>query len=388
MDKPFDPLDHKATYSQILSRPLVLKKDYFGAAPAPFIGRFGYPHVNVGILTPPEIVAGAEHYDAPRQWAKNGLGIPEIVDFRTRLVNSRMRANVRTDSAMVELAQEVGMASKPVEVEVRLTSTPFARLTQDSTMAPHGPSGNMEFAKITSNPHVSTKVWKVVDDRSLKAVEGISYLYSKGFDENHLSKLLSVGTLGIGSQRKMVPTRWSITATDDMLGKENLTTIRDFPVGSDYCAYFGSYLGNYYLCLCYPEPFSYELFETTSSSFGKKYTTDCETFFGRTAYAEETAGGYYTVRLALTEKFLSLKRQMKVVVIRVITDEYRTPLGVWVTREAARKSLAGKPISFSDSQLMGTYAKHLLLKKFGIDAGLFLSKSVILRQKGLGEWMG
>ena len=32
-------------------------------------------------------------------------------------------------------------------------------------------------------------------------------------------KMLSVGTLGAKAQRRPVPTRWSITASDDIIGK-------------------------------------------------------------------------------------------------------------------------------------------------------------------------
>ena len=36
------------------AQPLTSKQDFTGTAPAPFVGRFGYPTVNVGILAPPE----------------------------------------------------------------------------------------------------------------------------------------------------------------------------------------------------------------------------------------------------------------------------------------------------------------------------------------------
>ena len=42
--------------------------DFFGSAPAPFVGRFGYPSVNVGILAPPEIKEDAWLHDAPLDW--------------------------------------------------------------------------------------------------------------------------------------------------------------------------------------------------------------------------------------------------------------------------------------------------------------------------------
>ena len=67
-----------------------------------------------------------------------------------------------------------------------------------------------------------------------------------GFDENYLSRILSAGTLGVKTQRKLVPTRWSITATDDTIGKELISQVKDCAQG-EYWAWFGGYLGNYFL---------------------------------------------------------------------------------------------------------------------------------------------
>ncbi|MBW3005053.1 hypothetical protein KY310_04440, partial [Candidatus Woesearchaeota archaeon] len=65
-----------------------------------------------------------------------------------------------------------------------------------------------------------------------------------------------------------------------------------------------------------------------------------------------------------------------------ITGEYAIPLGVWVTREAARKTLSNKPIKFSDKKLMLTYARNLIKKKFGVDIDFILKESVLLKDLG------
>ena len=52
--------------------------------------------------------------------------------------------------------------------------------------------------------------------------------FKNKFDEYTLSKILSVGVLGLKKDKKLVPTRWSITATDDILAKNLLRKIRDF----------------------------------------------------------------------------------------------------------------------------------------------------------------
>ena len=45
------------------------KTDFFGSTPAPFIGRFGYPHVNIGVLSP-QFNGDVKHYDSPKLWSK------------------------------------------------------------------------------------------------------------------------------------------------------------------------------------------------------------------------------------------------------------------------------------------------------------------------------
>jgi len=99
-------------------------------------------------------------------------------------------------------------------------------------------------------------------------------------------------------------------------------------------------------------------------------------------YAENCAGGYYTVRLAISEKLMELRRQASVLALRFITDEYTLPLGVWVTREATRKAFQKRPTTFSSKELMMTYAKHLVKYKFGFDLELLLKRSWLLKETG------
>jgi hypothetical protein len=271
------------------------------------------------------------------------------------------------------------------DLEVNLKDKPKFRLNTDSYLAPQGPNAKLKKASITSNPKVHTKVDKVHSDIDLKASDAINYLYKHDFDENHLHKILSVGTIGYKKRRKLVPTRWSITATDDIITKNLIQEIKNYPE-SDYQLYFGSYLGNYYLVLFFPDVWSYELFETylPNVSWNQtpklQFTTDYEPYRGRKYYAENCAGGYYSVRLAVAEKLKQLKRQASVLVIRIITGEYAAPLGVWVTREATRKAMNNKPLSFSSKELMLSYAKSFTKNKFGVDINQLFTQSILLRE--------
>lgn len=361
-----------------------VKSDFSGGAPSVFVGRVGYPYLNVGILAPPGVQESSD-YDAPRHWASEGYDINSIVDLRSALINSRFKIGVMEKNKFLDMSQEIGMASKPVEVEVSLKDKPNLRMDTSPNVIPMGPAGTLQEAKITSNPSIDTRVDKTVSDTDLKANDAILYLYSKNFDENFLSKLMSIGNLGVGSGRKLVPTRWSITAVDDSLGKQLTSEVRDFSNRVNHTAWFGSYLGNYYIMLMFPEVWSYELFETYmpeaswNVSYDLQFSTDYEPYTGRTNYAENCAGGYYTVRLAALEKLKEMKRQGSVLALRFITGEYAVPLGVWVTREASRKALHCKGLEFSSKDLMLKYVWALVKKKFGFDINHILRNSLLLK---------
>ena len=363
---------------KIISKKLDFKKDFFGDSPSPFIGRYGYPNVHVGILSAIDY-QNKEELDNPKLWSLEQKNISEIVEIRSTLINSRFKSNIYSKQEKLnELAKEIGLASKPVEVEINLKDKPYFRLNTYSQGAPTGPNADLKKAKITSNPKINTQVEKVFSDTDLKAEQALNYLYERGIDENHLSQILSVGAVGLKYNRKLVPTRWGITATDDILGKKKIDEIKDFNVLDTYQVYFGDYLGNYYILLFFPEVWSYELFEMSLTQL-ENYSTDYELYDGRTKYSYSCEGGYYTVRLAIGDKLKQMKRQAQVLALRFITPEYTAPLGVWVTREAARKALQNKPLEFSSKELMLIYIKHLIKKKFNYNVETLLNKSLLLK---------
>ena len=83
-------------------------------------------------------------------------------------------------------------------------------------------------ARITANTVVDRRIEQVVSDTDLKAAPAIVSLYQKGFEESSLNKLLSVGNITMKEHRRLVPTRWSITAVDDTIGKQLIAEIKEF----------------------------------------------------------------------------------------------------------------------------------------------------------------
>jgi len=359
------------------------KEDYFGASPNLFVGRYGYPNINVGILQNEEI---NEDYDDPKVWYKKGFDIPKIVIMRSMLINSNFKSNIKSfNDRLFDITKEVAMASKPVDVEVNLEKKPVYKLEVGSDITPYGPTVKMKKAAVTENAKVPTKVDKVYSQDDLKATDAMDYLTRHEFDEHYLTKLLSAGTMGLKTGRKLVPTRWSITAVDDTIGKRNIKKIRDYSNQKDYSVYSGEYMGNYYVIMFFPDVWGYELFESYMPNDAWKIKelktfTDFEGIGGRKEYAYNTVGGYYAARLPVTELLTREKRQGSALLLRFVTDDYWVPLGVWVVRQTVRRTLANKPATFTSKEEMLSYAKKLIAKEFNYNVDRLLEKSRLLKE--------
>tara|TARA_Y100000310_G_scaffold293782_1_gene323658 strand:- start:25901 stop:27145 length:1245 start_codon:yes stop_codon:yes gene_type:complete len=349
-----------------------------------FVGHYNYPNVNVGILAPPEIKQDSWLNDAPNYWAQQNYQIPQIVNLRSSLLNNKQQSNVlnaRKKEKIIELGQELAMASSPAALEVNLKQKPKFRLQTSDYSLPMGPSTALKKIKLTENTKIPRKIDYIVSDSDLKTSEAIKILYKDKFNENTLTKLFSIGNLGLKKNRVLVPTRWSITGVDSNIGKFLTNQVKYNPY-SGYLAYFGSYLGNYFLVLMFPDAWQYELFETyvphyTNFNSNLKYTTDYEPYEGRKKYVEQTAGGFYASKLAVLEQLTKIKKQASVLVLRFITDEYTMPLGVFVVREAVRKTMETTPLEFSSRDLMIKYTQNFIKKKYNYDVNKILRKSVL-----------
>ena len=366
--------------------------------PSVFVGsKLKYPLVNVGILSPLDRDENVWVYDDAKYWAEQDFQIQDVIKLRNSLLNSRFQSRVqdsRLNKKFVHIAQEIAIASKPVDVEIELKNRLRFDKSKDKILAPHGMRAGLKEARITSNLKVHRKLDKVMNDE-LKASEGIELLYKHDFDEYTLSKILSVGVLGLRKNKKLVPTRWSITATDDTIGKNLIEKIKDYKWLEDYELFFGEYLGNQYVILLFPNVWSYELFEiylpksSWNPSENVKASTDYENYSGRKTYAFATAGGYYATRLPVLKYLDEIKKQASVLVVRIETPSYWASLGVWVVRESVRKALKNK-MKFDSREDLLESAKKISKIKYGFDNSDILRRSRLVRdikvQKKLGEF--
>ncbi|MFB6159108.1 MAG: hypothetical protein ABEJ95_05655 [Candidatus Nanohalobium sp.] len=323
------------------------KKRFQGRTPSVFIGSHNYPKVNTGVLSP-QHPGSSELMDSPRDWYDSGFSIEKVASLRTSLVNSKKRFQVDDTDGFVSSTREVAMARKPVDVEVELEKKPDASIS-GGRVKPVSASGNVEEFLLTENPTVEKKVEKAFYDTDLKAENAVRELHQKGVDSYRILQSFSTGMLGEEDNRELVPTRWSITATDDIISKSIREDVKQYQQLGQIEYYRNSYVGNEFHVFLIPGRWEYELIEMKrsgsvwNSTENTYIAQDYEPYGGRTEYAGETAGAFYAVRLGVLEHLRSRKRQAKVLILRDVSPEYWAPLGVWVIRETVRNAFNDGP---------------------------------------------
>lgn len=378
-------------------------RDLFGSSPPSlFVGRHGYPNVSIGPMLPPEHreADAARLLDSPRDWLT--LGIPDIVGLRASLVRTTHKVKVVDAAArglpfssdrITQLSQELAIAARPVDAEVRLRRAPrFGEPAVGEFTPPHGPTVEVERARLTDNVRVEAPVERAVQDTDLRAGEALQNMYATGTPVYQLERILSAGMVGLGQKRRLVPTRWAITATDDQVGQRLIEQVRGFPTIDKPLVHFGERFGNRFFVLLLPRSWGFD--NTEAWLKGAFWSRGAEVVAAndwedtalnpkgkRTAYAAETAGGYYATRLSVLEHLVAIRRQATAIVLREVTDAYTTPLGVWVVREASRIAMESRPLVFEDVDAALRHVdRHALIKTWRLHAELL---GMLRRQRTL-----
>lgn len=328
--------------------------------PSVFVGRYGYPKVRIGPMIPP-VHGDTTIYDKTEMWV--GKTLEEIANLRLSLVRGIMNVSVSdTTSRYIENLQELAMAERPAESEATFEKKPLAdtelirELHLNTEAAPFGPAARIKTFK-TSSLSTDQKIQSAFYDGDLHAKDAVIELYKKGIEVSRIHRILSVGMLGLKKNRKLVPTRWSITATDDIISaniiRENEANNRtDLFEVRQY-----SHLGNYYSVILIPDDiWSFEMIESWYAGDGKMAIgADYEDARGLDHYPS-IAGAYFAARLAVAEHLAKRHRKAAALILREIHPEYVMPVGVWQIREGIREGLKKPAITFDGFDSALTFA--------------------------------
>lgn len=307
--------------------------------PGVFIGTYNYPKVYAGPLAVAELESP---YPTGNEYGKS---IEEILGLGRNLYRASKTTAVKdVNGKFSRSLQESAMSSNHVDIEMNISGRLDHNLDHESKLeAPLRSMIQIGSLKMTSNPKVPRKVEYLHGDTDLKAVDSVWSLYNLGFPIDYLEGVLSSGALGVGKNRKLVPTRWSITAVDDILYRRLKEEISLYETISEVRVFRNSYLGNNFTIILLPYTFSFEMQElwTGGSAYDleNRVLMDYELSRGRKTYASNVGGAYYAARVAVMEYLRKIKRQASAIVLRTIGNEYYSPLGVWVVRETVRHAM-------------------------------------------------
>jgi hypothetical protein len=331
--------------------------------PSVFIGRIGYPYVYVGPLVPP-VHEDTAIYDLPEQWF--GKSMDEIVGFRSLLIRGKHQVNVtkvHDQGRILDQTRELALADTSIETELNLTKKPRGSITLSDDVQPFGPSAPIRDLRV-GNARYNQKIEKAYYDTDLRATPAIIELYKQGVNVTKIQKAFSVGAFGIEKNRRLVPTRWSITAVDDTISKSLAAQVKTFPEINEYRVYESIYLDNVFEILLLPQQWSYESMEawypgTVWNPNGSSVAiySDWEGNNGRSTYAS-IGGCYYSARLAVCEQLLKERRQATAIILREARPGYIMPIGVWQVRENVRNAMRQKPSRSTLSPLGAAVSKR------------------------------
>jgi len=347
--------------------------------PSIFVGSYGYPKVGVGPMVPP-IHGDTTLLDSPELWL--GKTLEDIVNFRLSLVRGIEKISIQnTQGRFIENLHEVAMSSHSIDTDLQFHKTTLPVTTIDGESAPFGPVGDIKSAKFFGT-RSDKSIERVYYDHDLKAQDAVLTLYNKGVDISKIQKCFSIGMLG--KKRKLVPTKWSITATDDIISKSLVSEILEFDL-IDSCRIFShDHLGNMFSVILFPHRWLFEMQEAWHDENKVGFGFDSEDARG-IDHPPAIAGAYFAAKLGVAEYLVQKKLQAAVLVLREIRPEYAVPVGVWQIREAVRAAMKKEPY------IAGNFIDgvNFASKRMSIGKSEWLSRGRLLKmlkQKSISEF--
>ncbi len=348
--------------------------------PSVFVGSYGYPRVSVGPMLPP-LHGDTTILDLPEKWI--GKSLEEIVNYRLSLVRGIQNVSVSDPQGrFIESLQEVAMSTRPIDSDIEFTKQTLPVTTIDGESPPFGPIGQIKNVKFSSSSSDRT-MQKIFYDKDLLAQESVMKLYDSGIEISRIQKCFSIGMLG--KKRKLVPTRWSITATDDIISKSLVSEIIEFDLIDSYQVFSYSHIGNFFSVIVFPSRWMFEMQEAWYDNQGNTgFGSDFEDARGLDHYPA-TAGAHFASRLGVAEYLFKNKVQAGALVLREIRPEYAVPVGVWQVREGIRMAMKQKP------QIASSFDESLDLacKPLSIDKKEWQAKSKLYKarsQKSISDF--
>lgn len=365
----------KKLTASVNMRSVEVGKELNGSTPpSVFIGSWNYPKVYAGPMIAPQH-GDTAIMDAPESWIPGQKTQEDIIRYRLGLVRGKLPIRI-TDlkNRFVSKLQEISLARSSTDSEAQFDHKPTGKSFSDEH-TPFGPSALIEKFDI-GNVKWDRSLERVYYDGDLKAAEAVTSLHKKGIPFSNIQKAFSVGTMGTERRRRLVPTRWSITACDSTIGKNLLKEVRQFDMIDCCRVHEFSSLNNYYSVLLIPTAWQYEWMEAFLHILGREELvfSDYEPNAGKKGYS--TVGGcYYSCKMAVLEALAREQKQAGAIILREAYPGY-VPMGVFNVRENVRNAMNQPPKEFEDM----TNALSHISTKLQLPMTRFVKESTLLKE--------
>jgi hypothetical protein len=342
--------------------------------PSVFIGSWNYPDIYAGPMIAP-VHGDTGIMDRPEDWISGHRSQEEIIGYRMNLVRGKRLTNAYDlDNRFVDKLQEIVLSEASIESEAAFETAP-AGLSFSEEHTPFGPSAPLERFEITAQ-RWDRSLEKVYYDTDLLSREAVLGLHRTGTPFSTIQKAFSAGTMGRDENRHLVPTRWSITACDTMIGDHLLSGVKKCPVIDTVRLYEYASLHNRYAVILLPTAWQYEWTEAFLHVLGnEEYVfSDHEGFKRKTGYSP-LGGCYYSCKMAVLEALAQEQRQAGAIILREALPGY-VPMGVFNVRENVRSAMRERPTEFED---LKSVLNHIS-ERFTLPVQRFITETTLLKE--------
>lgn len=365
-----------------------LGKDLDGSTPpSVFVGSWNYPDVFAGPMVAP-LHGDTAEMDMPEVWIQGNRTQEEIIGYRMNLIRGKQSVGAYDlQNRFVSKLQEIALSSSSLESEIAFTDVPTGQsFSEEHT--PFGPSAGIERFDVEPGKW-SHDLEKTFYDTDLKAADAVVNLHKSGLPFSSIQKAFSVGTMGMGKGRHLVPTRWSITACDTIIGDSLLNSVKRNSVIDTWRVHEFSSLNNHYAVILMPTIWQYEWSEAFLHVLGNEELvfSDHERITKKTTYSP-LGGCYYSCKMAVLEALAREQKQAGAIILREARKGY-VPMGVFNVRENVRNALRQPASEFEGIRPALSY----LADKFTLPVNRFVEEGSLLRsvirerQCRLGDFM-
>ena len=376
------------TASTMPMQSVALGKEIDGSTPpSVFIGSWNYPDVFAGPMVAP-IHGDTMVMDTPEAWISGNKTQEEIIGYRLNLIRGKQQVNAADlDNRFVEKLQEISLSGSSLESEIAFTSIPVGQsFSEEHT--PFGPSAPIERFDIEAG-RWNRDLEKAFYDTDLRAADAVTGLHKDGVPFSSIQKAFSVGTMGQERGRHLVPTRWSITACDTIIGDRLLAGVKRNPVIDTWRVHEFSSLHNHYAVILMPTGWQYEWSEAFLHVLGNEELvfSDHEGTKKKTGYSP-LGGCYYSCKMAVLEALAREQKQAGAIILREALHGY-VPMGVFNVRENVRNAMQQPASEFEGIKP----ALQHISEKFTLPVTRFIEEGALLRsvlhdrQCRLGDFM-